>query len=151
MDHKVTHSLVQTLRGIPDFAGLDEHTLLTIVGESMNLAWKAGSIIFREGDHGEALYVMLDGECSIHEGISPSGREVSHPRQGDSFGEMSLLLNATHSKTATAISDCEILVLPKQSFTNLLASNTALAAHFEEVLRTRRRQIRQTVGVPRQC
>lgn len=143
MERKVPHSLVQTLRGIPDFAALDETTLLVIVGESMNLAWKAGSVIFREGDKGEALYVMLEGECSIHEGTSPQEGEVSHPRAGDSFGEMSLLLNATHSRTATAVTDCEILVLPKQAFTDLLASYPALAAHFDKVLSSRPRRIKQ--------
>lgn len=143
MEHSVPHSLVQTLRKIPDFAALDENTLLAIVGESMNLAWKAGSVIFKEGDKGEALYVMLDGECSIHGGTSPQDGEVSHPGAGDSFGEMSLLLNATHSRTATAVTDCEILVLPKQAFTDLLASYPALAAHFDRVLRSRSPRIKQ--------
>ncbi len=46
MERSVPHSLVQALRRIPDFAPLDERTLLTIVGESMNLFWKAGSPIF---------------------------------------------------------------------------------------------------------
>lgn len=145
MEHKVPHSLVQTLRRIPDFAALDERTLLAVVGESMNLAWKAGNPIFREGEKAQALYVMLEGECSIHEGTFPEGGEVSHPKPGDSFGEMSLLLNATHSRTATAITDCEILVLPKQAFSNLLAQYPALAAHFDKVVRSRSRRIKQTV------
>lgn len=145
MDHKVPHSLVQTLRRIPDFSALDEATLLAIVGESMNLAWKAGSAIFREGNKAEALYVMLEGECSIHDGESPGQSEVSHPRAGDSFGEMSLLLNATHSRTASAISDCEILVLPKAAFEKLLASYPALAAHFDQVLNSRLRKFKQPV------
>lgn len=145
MEQKVTHSLVQSLKSIPDFSALDEKTLLAIVGESMNLAWKAGSVIFKKGDTGEALYVMLEGECSIHEGSTPQDGEVSHPRVGDSFGEMSLLLNATHSRTATAVTDCEILVLPKQAFTNLIESSPALAQHFDKVLRERTSKIKQTV------
>jgi len=45
----VPHSLVQTLRGVPDFSPLDERSLLAIVGESMNLFWRAGSLIFEPG------------------------------------------------------------------------------------------------------
>lgn len=137
MNPSVPHSLVQNLRRIPDFAALDDRTLLTIVGESMNLAWSAGSTIFKNGDRGDALYVMLDGEVSIHDGGSPLDGEVAHPRPGDSFGELSLLLNATHSMTATAVTDCEILVLPKEAFTHLLDSNPALAQHFDNVLKSR--------------
>ena len=133
----MAHSLVQGLRSIPDFATLDEATLLAIVGESMNLFWRAGSTIFQAGDRGRALYVMLEGECSIHEGSSPQEGEVAHPKAGDSFGEMSLLLNTTHMRTATAITDCEILVLPKQAFTALLDSYPLLAAHFAKILENR--------------
>lgn len=137
MNSSVPHSLVQNLRRIPDFAALDDRTLLTIVGESMNLAWRAGSTIFKAGDKGDALYVMLEGECSIHDGSSPMDGEVAHPLPGDSFGELSLLLNATHSRTATAVTDCEILVLPKEAFTDLLESNPSLADHFDNVLKSR--------------
>lgn len=137
MDSKVPHSLVQALRRIPDFAALDERTLLSIVGESMNLFWKAGSYIFTIGDPGEAFYVMLDGECTIFDGDPATPREVAHPTEGDSFGELSLLLNTTHSKSALALTDCEILVLPKYTFTNILKHNPALASHFDEVLKAR--------------
>ncbi|MEO7804406.1 MAG: cyclic nucleotide-binding domain-containing protein [Actinomycetota bacterium] len=137
MESKVPHSLVQALRQIPDFAVLDDRTLLSIVGESMNLFWKAGSYIFRVGDPGEALYVMLEGECTIFDGDPATAQPVANPRQGDSFGELSLLLNTTHSKSALAVSDCEILVLPKEAFTSMLTNNPALAGHFDQVLKVR--------------
>lgn len=133
MTPKVSHSLVQTLRAIPDFADLDERSLLKIVGESMNLFWNEGSPIFEPGSPGDALYVVISGEAGIYDGK----REIAKLEAGDFFGELSLLLNATHSKTARAITDCEILVLPKESFHAILEETPSLAAHFEEVLRTR--------------
>lgn len=145
MEQKVTHSLVQSLRRIPDFDALDDQTLLTIIGESINLAWPAGTTIFKAGDPGDALYIMLEGECSIHDGRSSSEGEVSHPVAGDSFGELSLLLDAAHARTATAITDCEILVLPKDSFEALLEANPMLKAHFDSVLASRRSTIKPEV------
>jgi cAMP-dependent protein kinase regulator len=136
MQEKISHSLVQTLRGIPDFSTLDEKTLLEVVGESMNLFWRAGSSIFEPGAPGDALYVMLAGEVAIYDG--PGDQEVAHPRPGDFFGEMSLLMNTTHSRTAMAVTDCEILVLPKGAFEGLLHRNPPLAKHFEGVLGARR-------------
>jgi CRP-like cAMP-binding protein len=138
MNTKVPHSLVQTLRGIPDFSTLDERTLLQIVGESMNLHWDAGSTIFEPGSPGDALYVVLSGEIGIYSGDGARRKEVFHPKPGDFFGELSLLLNTTHSKTAVALTDCEVLVLPKEAFKSVLETNPAMAAHFKEVLRTRR-------------
>ena len=105
------HSLVQTLRGVPDFSPLDERSLLAIVGESMNLFWRAGSLIFEPGMPGDALYIILSGEVVIR---AESGEEVARLRAGDSFGEISLLLNTTHRRLANAVCDCELLVLPKE-------------------------------------
>ena len=134
MEQKVQHSLVQSLRRIPDFSTLDYSTLLQIVGESMNLFWKAGSVIFEPGAPGDALYVVLSGEVSI----TDDGHEVAHMRAGDSFGEMSLLMNATHTKSAHAVTDSEILVLPKESFENILETNPTLSEHFHRVAAAKR-------------
>lgn len=137
MEERISHSLVQSLRGIPDFATLDERTLLQIVGESMNLFWKAGSTVFTPGSPGDALYLIISGEISIYDGDGDGSQVVANPKAGDFFGEMSLLLNATHSKTAVALTDCEILVLPKEAFESVLQSNPTLAAHFERVIQAR--------------
>lgn len=138
MERKISHSLVQTLRGIPDFSSLEDRELLKIVGESMNLNWKAGSTIFEPGSPGDALYVVLYGEVAILDVSGDGRREVAHPTAGDFFGELSLLLNATHSRLAVAETDCEILVLPKESFNKVLESTPTLAVHFARVLESRR-------------
>ena len=134
MEHDVPHSLVRTLGAIPTFAPLDEEDLLVIVGESMNLFWKQNSRIFEQGTPGDALYVILSGNIAIHDGDSLEGHVVAELGSGDYFGELSLLLNTTHSRTATALSDCELLVLPKEAFVELLRTTPKLNAHFEQVL-----------------
>ena len=135
MTQQISHSLVQALAEVPDFSTLDNETLLDIVGESMNLFWKAGSHVFEPGSPAAAFYVVISGECAI---LDDGGTEVARPKTGDSFGEMSLLLEATHSRSAVAVTDCEILVIPKESFSQLLQSNPALAEHFRRVLEQRR-------------
>jgi CRP/FNR family cyclic AMP-dependent transcriptional regulator len=129
----MAHSLVQTLRGVPEFSPLDERSLMTIVGESMNLFWRAGSTIFEPGTPGDALYIVLTGEVVILEDRT----EVAHLLAGDSFGEMSLLLNTTHTRRARAVCDCELLVLPKEAFLAMLRTNQRLADHFDSVVHTR--------------
>ncbi|MGH2719291.1 MAG: cyclic nucleotide-binding domain-containing protein [Actinomycetota bacterium] len=122
----MAHSLVQTLGRVPEFSLLDERSLLAIVGESMNLFWRAGSPIFEPGTPSDALYIVLTGEVSILEGST----EVSRLTAGDHFGEMSLLLNTTHSRKATALGDSELLVLPKEAFLAVLRTDERLANHF---------------------
>lgn len=130
MTKPTSHSLVQTLRSIPGFSTLDETELLSIVGESVNLFWPAGAVIFKPGEPGDALFVILSGEISIR---SEDGVEIARPGVGNFVGEKSLLLNATHSKHAVAVSDCELLVLSKGSFQRFVESNPKLAMHFEKM------------------
>ncbi|MGH2722769.1 MAG: cyclic nucleotide-binding domain-containing protein [Actinomycetota bacterium] len=133
-----THTLVKTLRRVPDFAGLPEHTLLAAVGASANLVWRGGERIFDRGEAGEALYIVLTGEVRI---LGEDDAEVARIGAGDYFGELSLLLHTTHSKAAEAVSETELMVIPKASFQELLEGSPELATHF-------RRKVERRLPIP---
>jgi CRP-like cAMP-binding protein len=124
----IRHSLVRALRRVPDFSSLDDSLLLRIVGASSNLFWPAGAPVFEADTPSEALYIVLSGRVSIRDG-GPDAEVIGIIEPGDYFGELSLLSNSQHSKTAAAEQDCEILVLPKRSFEALLEVDEDLAAH----------------------
>jgi CRP-like cAMP-binding protein len=129
---------VKALKSVPDFAALDERALLQVVGASMNLAFSAGSKVFVQGTPGEALCVVLSGEVRIYG--TEGGREVEVARlgPGESFGELSLMLRTTHSKSAEALEDTELLVIPRESFEEVLATNEELAEKFRRRLEERK-------------
>lgn len=122
---------------MPDFAALDDRTLLRVVGASANLVWSAGSVIFETGSVSEALYIILSGRVQIVDVVNDEEVEIATLGPGDFFGELSLLLHTMHSKLARALEDTELMVLPKDSFQELLASNPEVAAHFRRKLETR--------------
>jgi CRP-like cAMP-binding protein len=134
---QIRHSLVSALAAVPDFAALDDRTLLQIVGASANLAWAADSVVFEKGSPSEALYIILTGRVRIADVIDGKEVEVATLEPGDFFGELSLLLHTRHTKTATVLEDAELMVLPKESFQELLAANAHLADHFRRKLETR--------------
>ena len=130
------HSLVKALRRVPDFASLDDSILLKVVGASANLFWPAGSTVFESGSPSEALYIILSGRVRITEGPQAQD-DIAQIGPGDYFGELSLLRNSQHTKTAQAIEDSEIMVLPKRSFEALLQTD----ADLEEQVRARRAEL----------
>jgi CRP/FNR family transcriptional regulator, cyclic AMP receptor protein len=138
---QVKHSLVTALAAVPDFAALDDRALLRIVGASSNLVWAERSVIFEHGSPSEALYIVLSGRVRIVDVIDGEEVEIATLEPGDFFGELSLLLHTTHSKTARAMELTELMVLPKASFQELLASNAELAGHF-------RRKLERRLAVP---
>ncbi len=137
MGIRIDHSLVKALKGVPDFATLDDQARLGIVGASAILFWPAGSLIFEKGSAAEALYIVLQGRVRIFEGRD--GREVGIAEigSGDFFGERSLLLEEIHSKSARALEDSELMVVPKQSFEDLLATDEDLRAQLRRKLEER--------------
>lgn len=137
MSETITHSLVKALRSLPDFAALDDRALLRIVGASVNLVWPADGVIFERGSASEALYIVLSGEVSISESTDDGDMEISRVGPGVSFGELSLLLRTTHTRDARATQPTELMVIPRDSFEDLLASNPDLALHFRRRLEER--------------
>ena len=133
----VTHTLVRALRQVPAFASLDERTLVMIVGASANLFWPAGASVFERDSPAEALYIVLSGAVRIVEEDETGRREVALMRPGDFFGELSLLRETTHSKTAEAVEDSELMVVASEPFRALLEATPALASHIHRTMQDR--------------
>jgi CRP/FNR family cyclic AMP-dependent transcriptional regulator len=113
---------------VPGFDALDEGGLLEVVGCSANLLWTAGSAVFAPGDPSEGLYIVLSGEVRILEPRDGEDVEVAWIGPGDYFGELALLGEGTHSRHALVEEDAELLVVPKESFQELLESEPELAS-----------------------
>jgi CRP-like cAMP-binding protein len=139
MRERITHSLVKALRAVPDFAELDDETLLRIYGGSVILHYPSGRMVFEKGSEGDALYVVLTGSVQIFDTQDGRETDVACVDTGGYFGELSLLRNTQHSKHARVLDDAELMVVPKESFEALLASEPDLAAYFRRVFEERAR------------
>jgi CRP-like cAMP-binding protein len=120
----VIHTLVRALGNVPAFSELDDETLCSIVGASSNLVWRTGSPVFAPGEPAEALYIVVSGAVRISD---EGDGEVARLGPGEFFGEQSLVRASSHSKGAEAVEDCELMVLPKESFERLLSEDPRLA------------------------
>lgn len=123
------HSLMKLLRAVPDFAGLDDRSLLEIVGCSINLKWPAGSLVFEKDLPGEALFIVISGRVEIFEVVEGRENHIVTVPEGDYFGELSLLLDTSHSKSARVIEDAELMAIPKEPFQQLVRGNRELTGH----------------------
>ena len=144
MARPVTHSLVKALQRVPGFDLLPDKDLLRIVGASVNLFWPAGSLVFEKDSPGEALFIVLSGRVRILDEVDGHETEIAETGPGDFFGEMSLMLETTHSKSVRVTEDAELLVLRKESFRALMAEKPDLAATI-----TRRLEERQAETMAR--
>lgn len=96
---------------------------------------EAGESVFKQGDEGDAFYVVVQGAIKISRG----GTHLATlgPREG--FGEMALLDRETRSATATAAEDTTLLRLDRDSFDRVVEQNPVVARGIYRVLTERLR------------
>jgi CRP/FNR family transcriptional regulator, cyclic AMP receptor protein len=116
-------TVVASLAGIPFFAGLDPVALDRLAATMRARRFRRGEVIFHVGDPGDALFVIVTGEIKISL-PSETGEEaiLATLRPGDAFGEVALLDGAPRSATATALGPAETVVLPRDRFHELIAT-----------------------------
>ena len=119
--------LVASLARIPFFAGLDSDALERVAAGTRTRRFRRGEVIFHAGDPGDALFVIVTGEVKISV-PSESGEEaiLTTLHEGDVFGELALLDGAPRSASAAALVATETVVLPRERFRELVATEPAI-------------------------
>lgn len=130
------------------FQPLDDQQLVEVARRLNPRRYRAGTIIFHQGDPGECLYLLVSGRVRISL-VHPDGREVALRIYscGDSFGELSVLDRQQRSATATAMEDVTTLTLDRSAFQELLRENFVLVEHIMALLAER---LRYTTDYSRQ-
>ena len=103
---------------------------------------KAGSIIFREGEAADRLFVIKSGEVRIQIG----NRTITELSAGDIFGEMALIDNEPRSATAVAMTDVELVPVSEKQFLFLVSQTPYFALKVMRVLARRLRATTKTFG-----
>ncbi len=119
--------VIGSLAAIPFFAGLDEAALGRVAAGMRSRRFRRGEVIFHLGDPGDALFVIVSGEVKISL-PSETGDEAILATLGPGavFGELALLDGAPRSASATAISAAETVVLPRDRFRELIATEAGV-------------------------
>ena len=99
-----------------------------------------GTILFREGDRGEEMFILQSGKVKISKKIRGVEKTLATLEKGEFFGEMAILNDKPRSATAETIEDCEMLVIDRKTFETLLRSNVEIAIRFIKRLADRLRE-----------
>lgn len=103
---------------------------------------RAGDVIFAKGSPGRSMMAVLDGSIRISS-TAGGGREVvlAILHAGEIFGEIALLDGGERTADATAMNDCDILVIDHRDFIPFLERRGDLCV---KLLRILCRRLRQT-------
>jgi len=97
----------------------------------------AGQVIFKEGDPGDLMYVVQDGEIDLLLG----DRVIETLDAGDIFGEMAILDGKPRSASARAKTDCRVVPINQKRFTMMLQNTPYFAVQVMQVMVDRLRRM----------
>jgi len=130
---------VNLLGRIPLFSDLPPEELDRLMSALDVVNLKSGDILFREGDLGEHLYVMVRGELEINMASNTDNELILNVlKEGEYLGEMSLIMpGGRRSAGARARGDVVLLSMSRSQFQDLLQRHPELANAMVQVLSQR--------------
>lgn len=114
---------LKTLREIPLFHYLSFAELLRVITVCEVKEIPAGQAVVTEGEAGDALYVVLEGEAIV----STGGVEVARLRAGRHFGEMALIDNRPRSASVQGATGLALIRIDRDNFYRVLREDSVMA------------------------
>ena len=124
---KVTPRL-ERLRRIPLFAKLSPRELRIVDGLVHQREYPAEEVIFDEGEEGQAIYIVIEGEVFIgRQGMGEAGC-IAIIGPGGYFGDMALLDNMPRTAQARATKATSLAVYFREDFLALMETHARIAS-----------------------
>lgn len=111
------------LREAPLFGGLSGEELYPVGEIAALVAHAPGDVVVRQGEPGDALFVVARGTLRVIK----DGKALREIRRGAVFGEVALLDGAPRAATVEAVTDAEVLRVPRSEFEALLDESPEIA------------------------
>ena len=136
------------LREVPMFSHLSPEDLEQIAEFAQEQLFLAFSIICREGDPGDSLFIIVHGNVNVVKGTESGDETVLAVRKdGEFVGEMAILESSRRSATLQADSDVRMLVLDGDSFRAILRDRPEVAITVLQHMSRRVRELNERVGM----
>jgi len=103
------------------------------------VTYRAGDVIFKEGEHGEHMYVVKAGNVDL----KVKGMTVETIEVGEILGEMALLDQESRSASAVAATDCQLVPIDNQRFQFLVSETPYFAIEVMQIMARRLRHMNQ--------
>jgi CRP/FNR family transcriptional regulator, cyclic AMP receptor protein len=107
--------------------------------------YPAGAVLFREGDTGDAMYVIQSGSVEIRRTVGDQDRVLAVLPAGEFLGEMALLNHRPRSATAVVREPSRLLVIDGRTFEAMLRGRVEIAVRMIRTLAGRLERANQQI------
>ena len=128
---------VELLRNIPLFAKLEPSKLKLLAFTSERITYEADQVLFRQGDVGDAAYIIVDGSAKVLVETGEGEIEVATLRRNDFVGEIAILCDVPRTATVRASGQTVTLRITKDLFFRLVAEFPQMSVEIMRELASR--------------
>lgn len=111
---------VEALRAIPLFAKIEPARLKLLAFTSEHVEYDEGEIICRQGEPGDAAYILLEGSADVLVDTPKGPIKVAALGKNDIVGEIAILCDVPRTATVVAAGRLQTLRIAKDGFFNLV-------------------------------
>ena len=129
--------LANVLRASPVFRPLSEYEKASIGQRFVRHSLPAGTVVLQEGQPGCGFCVLLRGKCDVVHETAQGEVPVRQMREGDIFGEISLLTDGPATATVRTAGSCEVLELSRADFREFVLPNKQVREMIEKIANDR--------------
>lgn len=134
---------LEALRRVDFMRDFEPQVLEMLAGQARHAIFAPQETIFRQGDPGGSLYIVLRGEVVLTLDDTRGSQPLARLEAGSYFGEMSLLTGEPRSATARAVEDSEFLVISKRDLAPLLEAHPEVLESISRIIAERRADMDQ--------
>jgi signal transduction histidine kinase len=128
-----------SLNGTKLFIGLSSDEFHTIASLARYQNYQPGQTVFKEGDPGDGVYVVIEGKVEVAVGEGHQ-RVLTNLGEGEYFGEMAVLDGDPRSATVTAVDSSQLCFIPRVSLLAVLDQSPRLAMSLIRMFSLRMRE-----------
>jgi len=123
-------------RRSPVLAAMNRLQLREFLLESRIYAPKQGDYLYREGDYGNSVFIVVSGDVGVQ--LDPSDpTKLRQIRAGRIFGEMALISGRPRAAAVIAGKDCVLIEVPRRAMLKLIAANDIVRDYVDRVFTQR--------------
>ena len=111
------------LKTVDTFAGTPDNVLAEVAALLKEVELQVGDTIFKKGDPGDCMYIIVSGEVRVHDGA----HTLNYLAEGTVFGEMAVLDSEPRVAAVTASEDTLLLRLDQEPFYELMEDRIEIA------------------------
>lgn len=138
---------ILVLRKLPLFHDMRPEVLADLAQIAEEKVYPKSQNIFEKGDEGSSLFVIVEGAVRIHDAydLNKPSKTLAILKDGEFFGELSILDDETRSASATANDDSILLEIGQHSFQRLMVENFDLSQNLLAALANRIRNLTEKI------